>query len=255
MREAETPTSPTDHCAGITLQRELVGHIMYKTRRGSSQDSVWPSIDDTTRLSRKPQEQQPRNAARKGSPFSQAEALQLCQSSEGTPDETSDRLFWNHVAERHRNTSASSILKVPEASNIPPSWTVVTINLSEDCGTLYLSRVQRDRPPLIFSLPLDRQGRREEEDETFTFGKALGELREIIQTSDTIARDAKNIEGKEGRAEWWNKRKVLDTRMKDLLASVEFCWLGAAKVRGMLLNGRASVKPDPPAPLRPSSAQ
>lgn len=211
-----------------------MGHIISKTQSGPSQDSLWPSISMNTGSSGKKQERRPGQAvgqgSPEGSPLQQGAALQLCQSDEGMMGEVIDRDYWLRVAERHSYTSASSDMQTPEARDLPPNWTVVTINLSEDCGTLYLSRVQRDRPPLIFSLPLDRQGRREEEDETFTFAKALAELREIIQTSDAIAQDAKNIEGKEGRAGWWNKRKELDTRMKDLLANIEFCWLGAAKV-------------------------
>ena len=30
---------------------------------------------------------------------------------------------------------------------------------------------------------------------------------------------------------WWDSRKQLDQRMKDLVENIEFCWLGAFKVR------------------------
>jgi separase len=151
-------------------------------------------------------------------------------NSEDTSAELSDRAFWLRIADRDHRTDASTLLDAPEASKLPAGWSVININVSDDCNTLFISRTQRDHPPIMFSLPLDRQGRREEEDETFTFVHAITELRDIIATSDNMAHEAKTIEGRDGRMEWWAKRKALDARMKELLTNIEFCWLGAFKV-------------------------
>lgn len=113
---------------------------------------------------------------------------------------------------------------------MPPDWSVVTINVTDDQSTLFISRHRQGSEPLVFCLPLDRQGRRDGDDETFTFLNAKEELEEIISMSNDGAKNAKGVEGKEGRAAWWAERRDLDKRMEELLSNIEFCWLGAFKV-------------------------
>lgn len=130
--------------------------------------------------------------------------------------------------------TSSHLLEDCDLSGLPSNWCMVSINVTEDHTTMFITRRQRDRPPVIFTLPLDRQGKREEEDECFTLDTALGELREIIRESDASARDAKGIDrtDKSAKMKWWATRKALDKRLEELLKNVEFCWLGAFKVSG-----------------------
>ena len=62
---------------------------------------------------------------------------------------------------------------------------------------------------------------------------AVGELREIIRQSDQGTREAANVnkDDRKERAAWWANRSALDKRLKELLENIEFCWLGAFKVR------------------------
>jgi separase len=115
---------------------------------------------------------------------------------------------------------------------LPEGWSVVTINLTDDQNTLFISRQQGNREPIVFAVALNRQSKKEDdEDEQFTFQAATSELRDIIQSSDDTARNAKNIDTRDGRIEWWNTRKALDKRLEALLREIEFSWLGAFKVR------------------------
>lgn len=115
--------------------------------------------------------------------------------------------------------------------NLPEGWSVVTINLTDDQNTLFISRQQGNREPLVFAVALNRQCKKEDdEDEQFTFEAATSELRNIIQSSDDTARNAKNIDTRDGRIEWWNTRKALDKRLESLLREIEYSWLGAFKV-------------------------
>ena len=120
--------------------------------------------------------------------------------------------------------------------NLPDGWSVVTINLTEDQNTLFISRQQSNREPIVFAVSLNRQNKKEEDDEAeFTFQAAMSELRAIIESSDDTARNAKSVDTREGRIEWWNIRKTLDKRLETLLKDIEYSWLGAFKVGGAIL--------------------
>ena len=73
----------------------------------------------------------------------------------------------------------------------------------------------------------------DDESEHFTYEDATKELKDILQASDEGTRQAINVrsDDKEAKAAWWSERKKLDLRMKELLDNIEFCWLGAFKVR------------------------
>lgn len=125
--------------------------------------------------------------------------------------------------------SPSTTPPLPSVDSLPHNCAVVTITVTDDLATMFVSRQQRDREPLVFCLPLDRQSRRDG-DEAFTFETATAELREIIQASDNAAQTAKTVSSREGKAAWWAERHALDKGLEELLATIEFCWLGAFKV-------------------------
>jgi separase len=114
---------------------------------------------------------------------------------------------------------------------LPDHWAVVSINVTEDRNTMFVSRHQKGRNPIVFTLPLDRQGKREgEEDDMFTFETAVEQMTAIINESNDNARSAKTVDSQAGRMAWWAKRHELDKRLQELLANLEYCWLGAFKV-------------------------
>lgn len=137
------------------------------------------------------------------------------------------RSTWNSISTRLQSSSISSPI---DLSPLPPHWAVISISVAGDHSTIFLSRHQKDHPPIVLCLPLDRQGKREGEDNPLPFAYALEELKDITDSSDAQARNAKYIETREGKAEWWAMRHELDKRMGELLSRMEENWLGAFKV-------------------------
>lgn len=180
-----------DRACAITLSRELLDSLQSRKRDPQEDLTIWPSFDHNVEVEAK---------------------------------ETA-------MFQRHDNRHKRS--EVPDMSTAPSNWVIIHMNFSEDLNTLFISRHQRDRDPIIFCLPIDRQGKREDEDESFTLQDAIDELRSIIESSDNSAKNAKNVDSSDRSAvvDWWQERKALDKRMEELLRNIEFCWLGAFKVR------------------------
>ena len=184
------------------MQRELLEAIEYKFRV-EVDDIKWLQIDDRPKVD---------------------EALL------DIDDGRQLRAYWAEVKERH---SANHFLNLDayDLSPLPSSWAVISINVTDDHNTMFISRHQKGHQPLVFCLPLDRQSRREcDEEDVFSFDAGAKELRTIITESDTMAKAAKGITERAARAAWWTYRYDLDRRMKSLVESIEFCWLGAFKV-------------------------
>ena len=141
--------------------------------------------------------------------------------------------YWEAVLARHssRTFDLRSNPALAGLETLPEKWTIVNIGITEDKRSLLVSRQRSKRDPLVFCIPL--KGRREnDDDEQFSYEDAVGELKDIIQSSDESTHLAVHIkpDDKEGKSSWWVERKRLDKRLKDLLANIEFCWLGAFKV-------------------------
>lgn len=148
-------------------------------------------------------------------------------------DEISLRDYWESVRKRHQSysineeTFASSMV-----SELPRHWTVVHISVTEDKNTMFISRQRGgcQAEPLVFCIPL--KGRREDAaDEHLTFEDALKEMNEIVASSNETTKIAASIRhDPAARSKWWKERGALDTRLRELLENIEFCWLGAFKV-------------------------
>lgn len=137
--------------------------------------------------------------------------------------------YWNALRLKY---SSDLLPSSHDTSALPANWVVISINVTEDRTTMFISRHQANHEPLVFTLPLDRQGKREGEAEAdlFTFDAAVKLLQGIIDESNEGARNAKHVIDKEGRIAWWEKRYELDKRLEELCQTMEFCWLGAFKV-------------------------
>jgi len=162
------------------------------------------------------------------------------------------REYWKTVNDHHFTAKFDpEILSQNVAERLPRNWTVVSISVSEDRRTIFASRQRPDRRPLLFSIPLE--GRREGEEEVITFQGALDEFDEIIRLSDETTRSAEHVTktDRRQRCNWWAERTKLDTRLRELLENIEFCWLGAFKVCPRVFRpvGPVShVSPDHPLP-------
>lgn len=162
-----------------------------------------------------------------------------CSDSDDCMDDKGLKQYWQYILQKHRSQAFIPTSEHCSASicQLPKSWVVISISLTEDKNALLISRQRADRDHVVFCVPL--KGRRESEDEEeqhFMFEDAVRELDDIIACSDEGTRRASQIQSgdKEAKAAWWAERKELDVRMKELLDNIEFCWLGAFKVSDLI---------------------
>lgn len=223
----------SDLSASITLRRELLDAILFKFPESTERDDTWwPSetpVEERAGRSRSKSRPRIKTSGKKGL---------FDELSDGEDDECASGVdnmqkYWAHVLQKHRNASFIQADEPPADINaLPDKWMVVNITLTEDKTALLISRQRPKHEPVVFYVPL--KGRREEEsEEHFTFDDASAELQEILELSKEATSDAATIksEDKEAKSEWWARRKALDLRLKELLENIEFCWLGAFKVR------------------------
>jgi separase len=157
---------------------------------------------------------------------------------DGKMSDTSLAEYWSAVRTRYQSRILDpSSLSGSQMTDLPCNWSIVHINVTEDKSTLFIARQdgEEDRSPLIFCVPL--KGRRDngsgqDEEEHLTYEDALDEFNDIVRLSDEGTKSAIKIKAddQEARTAWWKTRVELDTRMKELLENIEFCWLGAFKV-------------------------
>jgi separase len=170
--------------------------------------------------------------------------------------------YWNAVRTRYQSRILDpSSLSTSQMIGLPSNWTVIHINVTEDKSTLFITRQEGGedcRSPLIFCVPL--KGRRDsgngqDEEEHLTFENALDELKDVVRLSDEGTKSAIHIKAddQKARTSWWKTRVELDTRMRELLENVEFCWLGAFKVRFLYLSYRlcSRITDDPKSSSKP----
>jgi separase len=185
-------------------------------------DLEWPRLESWP-LALPKEESGPR------SPVQHGASANLADAESDSESERTLRTYWEAVRAKYAANGFVTGL-VPDLGSLPSDWAVVSISVTDDRNTMFVSRHQKGHEPIVFCLPLDRQGRREGDDDLFTFDAAVAELADIIRSSDEGARAAKSVEGPDGKAAWWANRKALDKRMEELLSNLEFCWLGAFKV-------------------------
>jgi separase len=145
------------------------------------------------------------------------------------------RAYWKSVRDRyHSSHGLGKPVSTSQVDLLPANWTVINISMTEDKSTMFFSRQRPNSEPLLFCVPLERHGRKDENvEEQFLFDDAMHQLEDILRESDQSAKDAKEVppEDRDAKAAWWAKRVALDKRLRDLLDNIEFCWLGAFKVR------------------------
>ncbi|KAI0360283.1 hypothetical protein OH77DRAFT_1393661 [Trametes cingulata] len=225
-----------------TLRREMLDVVRHKFLNLNAMDDLqWPLI--TPNGSPLPPQPKARQPAR----FSHSI---LSDSEDDEPmDDVDLKSYWEAIAKRYEAQCFDvAKMSVNQADQLPPHWTVVNVSVTEDRHTMFVTRQRAGRKPLIFCLPL--KGRREgQEDEFLTYEDAIKELQEIIRLSDEGTRKAAEVkkDDKGARVAWWKTRSELDVRLRDLLADIEFCWLGAFKT---IFTPTPDVLPEDLAALR-----
>jgi len=208
--------------SAITLQRELLEAIDGKFTEIDHNDLNWPSLEPRSLT-------QVTNADNSHSPSKERLGKCLGSADSDSDDKQSLQAYWETVKLKHA-TSGYITGDIADLDGLPANWAVVSISVTDDHNTMFISRHQKGHEAIVFCIPLDRQGRREGEEDLFTFDAGVAELSDIIRSSDEAARAAKTVQGQEGKAAWWAGRKALDKRMEEMLSNLEFCWLGAFKV-------------------------
>lgn len=112
---------------------------------------------------------------------------------------------------------------------IPKTWSVISLSLSDNCHDLCLTKLQAGHSPFILRLPLERANSRDADSEVFNFEHGRQELLEIIGLANETSHSARDFSARGERSAWWAEREELDSRLKDLLMTVETTWLGGFK--------------------------
>ncbi|EKM60615.1 uncharacterized protein PHACADRAFT_203784 [Phanerochaete carnosa HHB-10118-sp] len=222
-----------DMSAAITLQREVLEATQHKFPDIATQNDLqWPVMTPNGSVMPPPK----RKPKARFVPFGSDD------EDDGHEDVSEHALkkFWETIGNKYRSRVCDSTsLASPQLELLPRHWTVVSISVTEDRNTMFVTRQRPRREPLIFCIPL--KDRRENVDDTefLTFDDAIAELKEIIRLSDEGTRQAQHVtKDRVSRSAWWADRAALDERMKALLANIEFCWLGAFKT---ILNDSTDI--------------
>jgi separase len=224
-----------DASTALSLRRDMLIAIQHKVPALYLNDLEWPFLsEDGTVL--------PRTSS-KSTKFNPVLSFSDSEDEEASGDgQTMDRAietYWESIRTKYQ----SQILDFPTLSSsrtvgLPVNWTIISISLTHDNGTLFISRQEggtKPTDPLIFCVPLN--GRRDhgsgEDDKQLSFENAIKELESIVQSSNESTKVAINIKPNDGqaRSDWWKQRNQLDVRMKELMENIEYCWLGAFKVK------------------------
>ena len=210
--------------------------IQHKIPMGYLDDLEWPLLaEDGTVL--------PRSTTSKSTRSNLASSLSDSED-EGVSggSQARDRVieaYWESIRTKYQSQILDySTLSSSRTVGLPANWTIISISVTHDNGTLFISRQEggtNPPDPLIFCVPLTGRrdhGSGEDDGEQLSFENAIDELRNIVRSSDESTKVAINIKPDDGEAKsnWWKQRSQLDVRMKDLMENIEYCWLGAFKV-------------------------
>ena len=112
---------------------------------------------------------------------------------------------------------------------LPKNWSVVSLSLSDNCHDLTITKLQAGASPFILRLPLERANSRDADSEIFNFQHGKEEFLDIIRLANETSHTARDFSARGERGAWWAEREALDTRLKDLLVTIETTWLGGFK--------------------------
>lgn len=111
--------------------------------------------------------------------------------------------------------------------DLPSDWLVISISIS-GTGNLLVTRYEKNRRPLLISLPLNRHNSRDADEQSFSFDDGLSLFQKIIKASNSSSQLSRTsaIQTKEDRHNWWKERFALDKQLKELLKDTEYSWFG-----------------------------
>lgn len=114
----------------------------------------------------------------------------------------------------------------------PTPFNVISIDYCPVTENLLISKIETfsDRK-VHLRMPLNRAFTRDLDSKTLSFDQARRELTNIIKESNvsTSIEVTSSINTREQRKEWWQTRHELDTRLHELLQTIENCWFNGIK--------------------------
>ena len=243
IREAaSTAASLVDSAISVTVRRDLLHAVQQKLR---SRDvpidpNSWPTFNRFESVDDEDADQETEFLGRKMSRMTLSKAASAHEENVEQQDAGTQRLkglsdFWEVVRSRH-DVSQRATSKA-DKDLLPGNWTVISMSFLKDRETLLVTRQTGGggpdeclaNDPAIYSLPLDRQSRREGEEGELTLRAAQEKLDEIVRMSNDGVHGAKDVDGMDARKRWWSARRALDKELEELLAAMESTWLGAFK--------------------------
>ncbi|KAJ9615829.1 separin protein [Cladophialophora chaetospira] len=120
-----------------------------------------------------------------------------------------------------------------DMGNLPASWSIVCVEVSEDLNELFVARLTRESSPFVVRIPLARPDPSATDVDELSLESAKAEMSDIILNANTTAHDARGTSAdKSTRAAWLAERQALDNQLSTLLDSIENTWFGG--FRGLL---------------------
>lgn len=225
-----------DASTALSLRRDMLVAIQHKIPLGYLDDLEWPLLAEDGAVL-------PRLTTSKSTKINLALSLSDSED-EGVSGDSQERdkaieAYWESIRAKYQSQILDfSTLSSSRSVGLPANWTIISISVTHDKGTLFISRQEggtNPTDPLIFCVPLTGRrdhGSGEDDGEQLSFENAIDELGNIVHSSNESTKVAINIkpDDEEARSNWWKQRSQLDVRMKELMENIEYCWLGAFKV-------------------------
>ncbi|WFD18821.1 separase [Malassezia caprae] len=114
-----------------------------------------------------------------------------------------------------------------DSASLAPGTGTLVVALAPNQRDLVLARESPAYGTSVFTVPIDRQSRREGDDEAWDVEAVLHTLRELVRASNAGVQGAKDVGAElDARKAWWGERRALDTQLAELLETVQSTWLG-----------------------------
>lgn len=193
---------------GLTLRRDMQSCLKTKKNKSSQvpSDTKWPVSD---------QDEQPNR-------FSQADFN--CPWLEGHLNTLSN--LYREEKELDTDEFQEKFINI-----LPVNWTVCSLTLDPINQDLYAVQMRTHETPFVVKIPFDRSTHRLNALGVISYKAAVTEFQEIIRGSDETIQNSNDCNEPSQVEAWWNTRKDLDDRLKNLLDSIENQWFSGFKVR------------------------
>ena len=115
-----------------------------------------------------------------------------------------------------------------ELETLPENYIICSLRLSLDLQELYVNRHSKNCGSFSLRLPINRISSRDGETCHKSFQTIFDEWNDIMEQNRRSTNNGTDITS-DGRSDWWNRRKKLDSRIKEMLDMIEKTIFGGFK--------------------------